>query len=414
MRSRIFAAFPTDQRGVALPMAMLGLLILSALVIAFSVLSASEPTIANNQRMVAQARALAEAGVERAIWALDKPSDPKGIPIPLVTAPAPYDGSQLVTVSAGGTGIGGFRVTVTNAAGGSERNIIAVGWVPNDTTAGPKAHQKITVTLVGSGLRFLDPPGALSVRGELQASGNSTIDGRTDQSCGKKIGVLTTDAYFPGGSVDIKGAADNNLIDNEISDANFGPMPALPHDTVKNISTTVFDQFIYSDNDINTMRAYAKAHNTYYQGTVSFKSSNKMPNGLIFVDTVSGNNITPSTPESDYAALTIEGNPFADPSGIFSGWIFANGKIRIDGNMEIHGLVYAQNDFIYHGTGTGKIVGAVISRNILDLVASSVDSDINGNAKIIYNCSYAKGAGVIPLTQTFTIKPGTYKEVSGS
>ncbi len=51
-------------------MAMLALLILSALVVGFSVLSATEPTIANNQLMVAQARSLAEAGVERAVWAL--------------------------------------------------------------------------------------------------------------------------------------------------------------------------------------------------------------------------------------------------------------------------------------------------------------------------------------------------------
>lgn len=39
---------PTDQRGVALPMAMMALLILAALVVAFSVLSASEPTRQSN------------------------------------------------------------------------------------------------------------------------------------------------------------------------------------------------------------------------------------------------------------------------------------------------------------------------------------------------------------------------------
>jgi len=58
--------FPTDQRGVALPMAMLALLILSILVIGFSVLSATEPTVANNQLMVTQARALAEAIAQEA------------------------------------------------------------------------------------------------------------------------------------------------------------------------------------------------------------------------------------------------------------------------------------------------------------------------------------------------------------
>jgi len=50
----------TDRRGVALPMALLALLVLSVLIIGFSVLSASEPTIANNQLMVVRARAIAE------------------------------------------------------------------------------------------------------------------------------------------------------------------------------------------------------------------------------------------------------------------------------------------------------------------------------------------------------------------
>ena len=68
------------QRGIALPMAMLTLLILSALMIAFSMMAASEPVLANNQLQVAQARAVAESGIERAIWALNNPSNANGIP----------------------------------------------------------------------------------------------------------------------------------------------------------------------------------------------------------------------------------------------------------------------------------------------------------------------------------------------
>ena len=55
-----------DQRGVALPLAMLALVVMTVLIIGFSLLSASEPNIANNQLRVAQARAIAEAGMERA------------------------------------------------------------------------------------------------------------------------------------------------------------------------------------------------------------------------------------------------------------------------------------------------------------------------------------------------------------
>jgi type II secretory pathway component PulK len=65
-----------DQRGVALPMAMLALLVLLTLVVGFTILSTTEPIIATNQLMVAQARAMAESGMERAIWGLSNPLDP--------------------------------------------------------------------------------------------------------------------------------------------------------------------------------------------------------------------------------------------------------------------------------------------------------------------------------------------------
>ena len=224
-----------DQRGTALPMAMLALLILSTLVIGFSVLSSSEPAIANNQLRVAQARALAEAGVERAMWALNQgitnvacsptscPDDTHAIPVSFTTAPAEYNGGQLVTLATGG-----FRVTVTNGATNYERNITAVGWVPDDTTPGPKTHQKITVTVFNPRFVMRDPPAALSVRGELQMGGNSLVDSRQDTSCGRKMGTVTAGpTTLQGGATDIWGAdggtSDPNLaIHNQVTDAGGG------------------------------------------------------------------------------------------------------------------------------------------------------------------------------------------------
>jgi hypothetical protein len=422
----------TDQRGVALPMAMLALLILSALVIGFSVLSASEPTIANNQLMVAQARSLAEAGIERAIWALKNPANVKGIPA-TGAIPAPYDGSQIVMVSTGDSDLGGFRVAVYAATtpgyppecpaastlSRADRCIVAVGWVPNDTTTSPKAHQKVTVMVSNPQFLFTDPPAALSVRGELEMGGNSLVDSRSDTSCGKKVGTLTTgNTDVQGNATDIWGASDDNNTRNEVSDANNGPIPANAHDIVKNLATASFDQFALTDADINGLRAYAKKYGTYLQGTVNFNASNKVPNGLVFVDTTTGQNITkegvtPPTPASQFANLTIQGNPPADPSGIFSGWIFVNGTLSIDGNFVMHGLAYAQNDIVYHGVGTGGVWGAMISRNVRDLSSTSIDSDLLGNALINYHCLYAKTGGNT-LPNTWTINSGTYRELCDS
>src|SRR5262249_48908942 len=136
-----------EQRGVALPVALLALLIVSALVTGFVVLSASEPAIANNHLRVAQARAIAEGGIERAIWAL-----PTGNIAPPTgrTATAPYDGSELLIVAVGGPRVGAMRIAVSSGESGScpsaaDRCIAAVGWVPDDT-ASVKAHQKVSVT----------------------------------------------------------------------------------------------------------------------------------------------------------------------------------------------------------------------------------------------------------------------------
>src|ERR1700752_588634 len=61
---------PKDQRGIALPLALMVLLLLTSLTLAFIGLGSNEPTIAANLRGGEQALALAEAGVEPGLWAL--------------------------------------------------------------------------------------------------------------------------------------------------------------------------------------------------------------------------------------------------------------------------------------------------------------------------------------------------------
>jgi hypothetical protein len=420
--------FPSDERGFALPMSMLALLILSTLVIAFSVLASTEPAITNNQLLTAQARALAEAGIEKAIWALNNPTDPNGIPnaVPLAnawTAAAPFDGSQLVDVVVNGTTLGGFKATVARGASAAEIIITSVGWVPSDTSTHTKAHQKVTVTLFNPQFLFKNPPAALNVRGELQAGGNSLVDSRAGQpgvdvSCGAKDGSLTTGATsMNGNAADIYGGDGNNTA-NTMYNASGAAIPSSQSDIVENVSTASFDQFIWSDADISALRAYAKAHGTYYQGTVLFNAGNNIPNGVVFIDTVSGKNITqegvtPATATSDFANVSIHGNPAADPSGTFHGVLFVNGSLSIDGNFKMDGLAYAQNDISYHGVGTGGLLGAVLSRNIRDLSSTSIDSDLLGNALIKYNCGYAKNGGG-SLLPKWVVETGTYRELCDS
>ena len=120
-------------------------------------------------------------------------------------------------------------------------------------------------------------------------------------------------------------------------------------------------------------------------------------------------NLDPSgTNTSTMASLDIHGNPFV--AGDFSGYLVINGSVSISGNMAINGLVYAVNDFTYNGTGSGAINGLVVSRNVRDTSATSIDSDSRGNSRVNFNC--ANTAAPSMIGHGFTLVPGTYREVS--
>jgi hypothetical protein len=256
------------QRGVVLPMAFLTMLILSALIIAFSMMAASEPILANNQLQVAQARAVAESGVEKAIWALNNPGNANGIPNPLVTVPAPYDGAAAVAVMVNGVQMGVFTVSVTGASASdpsvpsSEQNIVATGWTPTNTGTGPKAKQKIQVTVFKPLFNLSPPPSALTVRGEINASGHALIDSRSDTSCGNKAGSMSKGVTTTGGSAAIYGADGNNTSNQS-------------GDMIQNEPDSTFDKYTYSSKELDAYKALAKKNGTYYQGTATFNASNK-------------------------------------------------------------------------------------------------------------------------------------------
>jgi hypothetical protein len=185
---------------------------------------------------------------------------------------------------------------------------------------------------------------------------------------------------------------------------------------------------ILSDANMATLKARAKANGTYYQGSQTWSSP--PPNGLIFVDTPSGNPLcgaagSPSasctgvSPDSDMINVDIHGNW----STGWSGWLVVAGSIQVSGNIAMTGLIYSQNDVSFHGSGNGSITGAVISTNRVDQTSTRVrcqssgtngncDSDDIGNMTINYSCPAVRNGG--GALTNWWVKPGTYQEVSGS
>ena len=431
--------FVRDQRGVALPMALITLVLLTTLMLAFSVLAQTEPVIASNQLRVSQARAMAESGVEHAVWALSAGNVLPGNPVPAGALAHPLPASPPVGTAFDGAtytalaNTGGYTVQVTAPDPVAQpllRRIVADGWTPtnNALDTRTKAHRRIQADYEALPDLALNAPCALCVKGDVQVAGSSLVDSRTDGNCGgaQKYGAYAAGTLERTGSSNIKGQAGTNP-DGNVEGMDFvdGNSPTNP------VNSSTFDGFKFNDKNLDTLKELAKKNGTYfgpgfsgatdtngqavtgtYTGTVSFNSGNKVKNGIVFVDTLSGQNITDSTSESSFANLSINGNPFI--SAEFSGMLVVNGRLAISGNMKIGGLVYVLDDLVYNGTGTGQIEGLVISQNVRNTSATAIsdtDTTTGGNSRIKLNCSKARGAGQAP--RTFTLVTGTYREVAG-
>lgn len=414
--SRSARAILRDNRGIALPMALLALLILATLVISFVLLATSEPLIATNQRLVAQARALAESGIERAIWALNNPTDPNGVPNPLVgPAPAPYDGSAPIALTVNGTYVGSVFVTITNGANPNERSVSAVGWAPS-TTGSAAARQKIQATVYQFLFKSAPPPASLITRGAMNVDGQVNIDSRADLTCGPRDGTWSTGATSITDPANVFGADGN-------SNPNQSVGPGVT-DAKQLVADSAFSPFVLKSGDLDGLKAMAKANGTYFSGPavqgpggLTFNSGNKLPNGIIYIDTVSGDNIDKNGPNttstSEFAKVTVQGNAEGDLSGVFSGMIVVAGDITISGSFRMRGIVYAVNSFAMGGgSGSGQIDGAVINQNIRNATATSVVAS-GGSVTMNFNCGYVSNPGG-QMPQTFTVQPGSYREVSGS
>lgn len=398
-----------NQRGIALPMALVTLMVLTSLMVAFSVLATTEPMIGANHMRGAKARSFAEAGVERALWALSHPTETAGLNGDLIlpapaTAGDPYAGNTFIGV----TPQGGFTVRVSRPLGmpANELRVQAIGWTPtNDPNdPQPKSVKKIETTVMK--IKTLDPPCALCVQGELSVTGNAAADARGLSSNGgsfcadttPSVGTMTSGPTYTGGSGSIYGPDGNNTA-NESTD--------------KLDNTQADFSFTWTNDELAYLKSMAKANGTYYQGSVTFNSSNKMKDGIIFVDTTTANPFTAATPDSEAGYADIHGGATDTNATGWNGWLIVAGSISISGNIKMNGLVYAQNDLSYRGTGTGQIKGAVLSLNLKDDQATTVDATAGGNADIVYNCQNVRDGGGT-ISQNWSVKVGTYKEVEGN
>jgi len=369
---------------------MIILSVLLALTVAFAALSTSEPVVASNHFLRTSARAMAEAGVERAVWALDQgisnPADTNAVVYPIggsTTAgntATNYNGTNF-TVSSNG----GFTLTMQNGANPNEITVNSVGWSPTNAAGNAKDH--ITVTLNQPIPPIQNAPCVLCVNGNASTGGNSSINAASDTSCGNKWGAGT----FGTGTMSVQ------------KPTSITAPPGVTN-YVSSQPLSSWNSFALTAANLAALKSLAQQSGTYYRGNFT----GPVPNGLVFVDTVSGNPVTTSTPSSDLANVSLSGSCCVDPTG-FHGWLIVNGNMTITGNGVYNGVLYAVEDFSI--AGSASINGMVVAANITNPNPSAVNATDLGTSSITFNCTAVKANGYIPQGR-WSVKAGTFTDVA--
>jgi hypothetical protein len=390
-----------NQRGLALPAALIALAIVTTLLLAFAFLSSTEPVIAANHDLTARARTFAESGLEQALWALSHPGVDGGLldPLPNSPAPAPYDGmsaSFRPVALAGGVPQGGFVVLVSHAASGrlNERSVSSIGYVPDATR--PRARKRLDITAMR--LKRLDPPCAVCIGGEAPEGTASALrlgDGVTVDGSDRNGGAAYCGTSTPTSAVRVAGTVDTTGTPNIVAPAGGAAIePAA--------SPSSASPFMLADADIETLKVLARARGTYYRGSQTFTAA--PPHGLVFVDTPSGRALNSSSPMSDLIEVHASGTWTV----AWRGWLVVAGNLRVTGQVDVTGLLYAQNS-VALGPGEGRVRGAVIAANRVDTTSNTLDG--NGSS-VTYDCPAVRSGGGT-LSEHWFIRPGSYSEVAG-
>ena len=369
------------ERGAVLPLAMLVLSILSAVLISFALMTGQEPLVASNHVALVQAQALAEAGLQRALWALSTPDAPDGGRW-VLPAPPPYDASRLVTVTTpGGAPLGGFRVEIVGM-GDRQRQVHVTGLVPG--IAGPLGQARREVTATAIRLRFPSPPAGLTVRGDLVVGAGVVVDAISDGSCGELAGTWSGGTTILGPGSDVRG----------------GSVQAQPAEA--------FDARAFDAAELNALRAVARVRGAYYRGPVRFDASQPIPGGLVFVDMATGAGPSEATPEADAASIG-EGATGA-PGGAFRGWLVVNGSLSISGNVTLQGMVWAAGRL--HQSGGARLIGAAIAGDAGGGSPSLIEAHPPAGPALTWSCETARTGGR-QIPDTWMVKPGSYREAAG-
>jgi len=415
-----------NEHGVALVLALMVLLILTGLVLAFLSASAFEPQISRNHSHTVRARYVAEAGIE---YAYDMLASNVGAWNDYLAGATCAEGAVLGSPNSSLPGLGSahgtFTVRIRNDCKPGDDRLTGVGL---DTTTGscdPANHGTAThdgncrvivtstgaigtttrtIALVVSKTVALPINGALAFPG-LQAdvsfsSSSFVVDGR-DTRMGDGPGAPTGAAPAVYGIV-VNGDLPALAARLENALASSGQSEVRGKDETNASATTQGANTIRSDGALASQAVtdfVAAARST---ADVTINTSPGSPSSISNVGSTCATNVDSSTcwgtasrpktvyirgvlpdPDTRYTSLSLSGN--SNGTGML---IIENGAVEISGNFRWNGpiIVTGKNVAIrYRGDGTHIVHGAIIVNELHTGAVPSLEGDVRGKTSILYS-----------------------------
>ena len=422
---------------MALPLAVLTLMIAVQLTLALSAMSAPEVAIGSNHVLAIQARAAAESGLEAARVAFSNPHA-------LSTSFAPtLAGAPLIRIP--GTGAG-YRIAVsvdpawTTFEKANQRRVTVTGLAAaGNTTDLETAPNQAARTIEGIIRRdslpstLLVPVAALLARGGLL---KAQIDARRDPGA-----EFEPWCARPGQTVTpLAGTAARGAYPFENAGLVWGPGDDVPNEEGRDLlhreaapPDFLFENYAFTPDELAALKALALSTGTFYRGSpVVFAAHAPLPAAGSVVYVEGDVEIDPYGDDTTWAGWIVAVRPSGPGSGGRIAFRCLPGCSPGWGRLTVNGLLYAEDRVEVVTLGANRALtvnGAVITHN-LGGVPNRVEPERVADVRISLRCqgdgSGRRGvrdalAGTADTIGVFDPrgrsgwyrKPGSYREIAG-
>jgi len=407
-----------DNRGVALPLALMAFVVLAALSAALLAVGSSEVQIASNHLRGTQAFFLAEAGLEHVFNTLrTTPSANLTTnagslqPVPGIAANTPLGGAGNYTVQYQAAGLWTWRVVSTGAGAGSSQQIRRAIMSTSFQSKNAIVNNG-SLTIGGStNVTSTGLCGNVHANGDLTLGGNTTINGSAAET--------NNTVQVNGGSVTVTGGI-----------RNYAPTEPVPHIDPAGLLNDLKTNDQVRGNLLLANLYQMTVNATTNQGEVRdgngglIETLNSGQTSTCGWKYISGTplaewNLNSSTPCNGtyYFEGTVETKSAGTDANPWKTTLIATGDIKIAGNPTIQAdanytvhdtLFYSGRDVQINGTpsngyngviaaheqfelsGTGNFTGFIIGENAPNTSGSLVNattSTVGGNIGLTYDCN---------------------------